>query len=139
MFKGLGNIAALLKQAQNIGPQMEGVSDELKNKRVTGTAGGGMVSVHANGLGHIISIELDETLREKNDLEMVLDLIPAAVNDAVTKSRELHVQSMQSLTDGISLPGGLDDMLKQFTGQYTASPESDSDDSENTLPPTIDG
>lgn len=139
MFKGLGNIAALMKQAQNIGPHMEGVNEELKSKRVVGTAGGGMVLVHANGLGHVISIELDETLREKNDLEMVLDLIPAAVNDAVTKSRELHVQSMQSLTDGISLPGGLDDMLKQFTGQYTASPEADTDNSDNSTPPVIDG
>lgn len=139
MFKGLGNIAALMKHAQNIGPQMQGVSEELKNKRVSGTAGGGMVTVHANGLGHVISVEIDETLREKKDVEMLLDLIPAAVNDAVTKSRELHVQSMQSLTDGISLPGGLDDMLKQFTGQYAANPETDSDDSDNPLPPVIDG
>ena len=137
MFKGLGNIAQLLKQAQNIGPHMQGVNEELKTKRITGTAGGGMVTVHANGLGHVMSIEVDETLREKNDLELVLDLLPAAVNDAVTKSRELHVQSMQSLTDGISLPGGLDDMLKQFSGQYAASPETDDD--KDTTPPTIEG
>lgn len=137
MFKGLGNIAQLLKQAQNIGPHMQGVNEELKTKRITGTAGGGMVTVHANGLGHVMSIEVDETLREKNDLELVLDLLPAAVNDAVTKSRELHVQSMQSLTDGISLPGGLDDMLKQFSGQYTASPETDDD--KDATPPTIEG
>ena len=137
MFKGLGNIAQLLKQAQNIGPHMQGVNEELKNKKVTGTAGGGMVTVHANGLGHVTSVEVDETLREKNDLELVLDLLPAAVNDAVTKSRELHVQSMQSLTDGISLPGGLDDMLKQFSGQYAASPETDDD--KDATPPTIEG
>lgn len=137
MFKGLGNIAQLLKQAQNIGPHMQGVNEELKSKKVTGTAGGGMVTVHANGLGHVMTIEVDETLREKNDLELVLDLLPAAVNDAVTKSRELHVQSMQSLTDGISLPGGLDDMLKQFSGQYAASPESDDD--KDPTPPTIEG
>ena len=137
MFKGLGNIAQLLKQAQNIGPHMQGVNEELKTKRITGTAGGGMVTVHANGLGHVMSIEVDETLREKNDMELVLDLLPAAVNDAVTKSRELHVQSMQSLTDGISLPGGLDDMLKQFSGQYAASPETDDD--KDTTPPTIEG
>jgi len=137
LFKGLGNIAQLLKQAQNIGPHMQGVNEELKTKRITGTAGGGMVTVHANGLGHVMSIEVDETLREKNDLELVLDLLPAAVNDAVTKSRELHVESMQSLTDGISLPGGLDDMLKQFSGQYTASPESGDD--KDPTPPTIEG
>ena len=130
MFKGLGNIAALLKQAQTIGPQMQGMSEELKAKRVTGSAGGGMLKVHANGLGHVISVEIDDTLKEKNDLEMVLDLVPIAVNDAVAKSRELHVESMQSLTDGISLPGGLDDMLKEFTGQYTATPD-DSNSPEN--------
>ena len=126
MFKGLGNIAALLKQAQNIGPQMEGVSDELKNKRVTGTAGGGMVSVHANGLGHIISIELDETLREKNDLEMVTDLLPAAINDAIAKSKQLHMEAMQGVTGDLPIPGNMENMLKQFMGGGGEEPTDDS-------------
>lgn len=115
MFKGLGNIAQLIKQAQNIGPKMEEMSQELQQKRVTGSAGGGMITVHANGLGQILSVEIDPLLEEKADFEMVRDLLPAAINQAVAKSKELHVEAMKSLSGGLPLPGGLDDMLNKFS------------------------
>ena len=76
MLKGLGNIAALMKNAQNIGGKMGEIGDELKAKRVSGSAGGGMVTVEANGLGHILSVKLDPVLVEKQDAEMIQDLLP---------------------------------------------------------------
>ncbi len=140
MFKGLGNIATLLKHAKNIGGQMENLNEELKNKRVAGTAGGGMVTVHANGLGHVLRVEIDQTLKDKNDLEMVIDLLPAAINDATGKSKELHVQAMQSMTGGFSLPGAMDDALRQFAGHYTASAEIElSDEIQIDEPPASGG
>ncbi len=131
MFKGLGNLAQLMKQASSIGGKMGEISEELKEKRVTGSAGGGMVTVEANGLGHILSVIVDDVLKEKNDLEMVLDLLPAAINDAVVKSKQLHVEAMQSVTGGISLPG-LDDALKTYTGAPDAEADEDDSDGDGT-------
>lgn len=115
MFKGLGNIAALMKNAQNIGGKMGEIGEELKGKRVSGSSGGGMVTVEANGLGQILSVKLDPVLVEKQDAEMIQDLLPAAINDAIAKSKQLHVEAMQGVTGGLSIPG-LDDALKNFTG-----------------------
>lgn len=115
MFKGLGNIASLLKEAQNIGPKMEKVTDELKEKRISASAGGDMVTVHGNGLGHVLRIEVDPMLVEKGDVEMVADLLPAAINDLTGKAKQLHVEAMQSATGNLQLPAGLGDALKQFT------------------------
>lgn len=129
MFKGLGNIAQLMKQASSIGGKMGEISEELKAKRVTGNAGGGMVTVEANGLGHVLNVKIDDVLREKNDMEMVLDLLPAAINDAVSKSKQLHVEAMQSVTGGLSIPG-LDDAIKTYTGTPDA-PDSPNDTNQN--------
>lgn len=116
MFKGIGNIANLLNQAKNIGGQMEGVTEELKTKQVTGEAGGSMVKVHANGLGQVVKVEVDPILMDKKDLEMVIDLLPAAINDANAKAKALHVQAMQEVTGGLELPAGLGDTLKNMMG-----------------------
>lgn len=115
MFKGLGNLASLMKNAQNIGGKMGEISEELKGKRVTGSSGGGMVTVEANGLGHILSVKFDSVLIEKNDTEMMQDLLPGAINEAIAKSKQLHVEAMQSVTGGMSIPG-LDDAIKNFSG-----------------------
>lgn len=119
MFKGLGNIASLMNQARNIGGQMEGITEELKGKQVLGEAGGSMVKVHANGLGQILKVEVDPVLTEKGDVEMIQDLLPAAINDAIAKSKALHVEAMQQVTGGMELPAGLGDTLKQVLGQDT--------------------
>ena len=95
---------------------MEGVTEELKAKQVVGEAGGSMVKVHANGVGQILRVEVDPVLAEKNDLEMVIDLLPAAINDAVAKSKQLHLEAMQGMTGGLELPAGLEDSLKNMLG-----------------------
>ena len=130
MFKGLGNIASLLNQARNMGGQMEGITEELKTKQVVGEAGGSMVKVKANGLTQILGVEVDPLLVEKGDIEMIVDLLPAAINDAIAKSKALHLEAMQDMTGGMELPAGLGDTLKQVMGQM---PSDDSDNDETPL------
>ena len=127
MFKGLGNLASLIKQAQSMGSQMPVKTEELKSKRVTGNAGGGMVSVQADGLGMVLSVTIDDILRDKGDMEMVQDLLPAAINDAMAKAKALHVEMMQEFTGDIPLPAGFDDMLKQMSGLQTTNDQQDAD------------
>lgn len=124
MFKGLGNIATLLNQARNMGGQMEGITEELKSKQVVGEAGGSMVKVHANGLSQVLKVEVDPILADKGDVEMIVDLLPAAINDAFAKSKALHVEAMQKMTGGMELPAGLGETLKQVLGQDIPSPDS---------------
>lgn len=108
MFKGLSNLAnlpALLKQAQEMSGKMQQLNAELKTKRVTGAAGGGLVEVDANGLGEALAVRIDPSLIEKQDRELIEDLLPAAINAAQAKAKELHAESMQQIAGGIALPG----------------------------------
>jgi nucleoid-associated protein EbfC len=108
VLKGLGNLAnlpALIKQAQEMGGKLQQINAELKTKKVTGAAGGGLVEVDANGLGEAIAVRIDPSLIEKQDRELLEDLLPAAFNAAQQKAKELHAQSMQSIAGGMNLPG----------------------------------
>lgn len=116
MFKGLGNLAnlgSMLKQAQQMGGRMQQLADELKTKRATGTSGGGMVTVEVNGLGEVLSCRIDPSVA--GDRELIEDLLPAAVNQAVARSKQLHADAMKSLAAGLDVPG-LDQMLAQLSG-----------------------
>jgi DNA-binding YbaB/EbfC family protein len=104
-LSGLANLPALLKQAQEMGGKLEQLNAELKTKRVTGAAGGGLVEVDANGLGEALAVRIDPTLIEKQDRELLETLLPGAMNAARQKARELHQQSMQQLTGGMQIPG----------------------------------
>jgi DNA-binding YbaB/EbfC family protein len=112
MFKGLGNLASMVRQAQEMGGKMQEVNAELRTKRVTGSAGGGMVEVEANGHGEVLRLKIDPSLQ---DIEMIESLVPAAVNQATAKAKELHVELMQSMAGDLNLPG-LDEALAKFTG-----------------------
>jgi nucleoid-associated protein EbfC len=118
VFKGLGNLAnlgALMKQAQEVGVKMQALQEELKSKRVTGTSGGGLVEVDANGLGEALAVRIDPSLVAKGEREMIEDLLPAAFNAAQQKAKQLNAEAMRSLTGGIPVPG-LQDALTQLTG-----------------------
>ena len=115
MFKGISNLASLVKQAQQIGGRMQDMSQELKGRRATGAAGGGMVEVEVNGLGEVLGCRIEPGLVAQNDHELLEDLITAAVNEALTKSKRLHAEAMKSLTGGIELPG-MDEALSKLTG-----------------------
>lgn len=113
MFKELGNMASMLRQAQQVGGKMQEIAAQLKSKRVKGSAGGGMIEVEANGHGEVLKVKIDPTLR--GDLEMIEDLIPAAMNQVAAKAKQLHMEMMQSVTGDLNLPG-LSEALSKFTG-----------------------
>ncbi|MEO8494480.1 MAG: YbaB/EbfC family nucleoid-associated protein [Planctomycetota bacterium] len=113
MFKELGNMASMLRQAQQMGGKMKEIAAQLKSKRVTGSAGGGMIEVEANGHGEVLKVKIDPTL--SGDLEMIEDLIPAAINQVTAKAKELHMELMQSVASDLSLPG-LDEAISKITG-----------------------
>jgi nucleoid-associated protein EbfC len=113
MFKGLGNLTSMLKQAQEVGGKLQALQEDLKKRRVVGQAGAGLVEVEANGLGQIVRVTLDPALVERRDREMLEDLIPSATNTALAKAKQLHAEALRELTGGMNLPG-LDDMLTKL-------------------------
>jgi DNA-binding YbaB/EbfC family protein len=102
-----------MRSAQEMGGRLEEVGNQLKLRRVTGSSGGGMVEVEANGLGEILRLTIDPTLIERQERDMIEDLVPAAVNQALRNARELHAELMRSMTDGLELPG-LQDAISKF-------------------------
>jgi DNA-binding YbaB/EbfC family protein len=101
---GLGDI---MKQAQKMQAEMERIQAEAAHKTVEGSAGGGMVTVVANGKGEILSVKIDPEVARGEDLEMLQDLVTAAANDALRKARELLTQEVSRLAGGLGLPPGL--------------------------------
>jgi DNA-binding YbaB/EbfC family protein len=114
VFKGLGNLANLMMNARNLGGKMEEVAKRLREERVIGTSGGQMVTVHANGLGQVTQVVIDPNLECHNDRELLQDLLPAAINEAVAKAKQLHIEAMKEMTGGVDIPG-LDQALQHFT------------------------
>jgi DNA-binding YbaB/EbfC family protein len=126
VFKGLGNLANLgtmMKQAQEMGSRMQAMQEELKTKRASGAAGGGLVEVDVNGLAEVLAVRIDPSLVEKGEREMIEDLLPAAFNAAQRKAKELHAEAMKSLTGGMAIPG-LEDALSQLSGSGEGSSPS---------------
>jgi DNA-binding YbaB/EbfC family protein len=124
MFKGLGNLAnlgSLIKQAQQMGSKLEQITEELKTRRAEGASGGGMITVEVNGVGEVLSCRIDPTLIASGDRELIEDLLPAAVNQALSKSKQLHADAMKSMADGLDVPG-LNAMLAQLSGGEPGSP-----------------
>ncbi|BDF78192.1 YbaB/EbfC family nucleoid-associated protein [Pyramidobacter piscolens] len=101
---GMGNMNQMLKQAQAMQAKMMKAQEELKEARVEGSAGGGMVSATVNGQGELVGVKLSKEVVDPEDVEMLEDLILAAVSDAANKAREMMEQRMGSLTGGMKLP-----------------------------------
>lgn len=101
-MKGFGNI---MKEAQRLQQQMEAMQAEVAQKKVEATAGGGMVTVEANGKQELVSIKIDPEVISKDDAQMLEDLVLAACNEALRKSRELMQQELGKLTGGLKIPG----------------------------------
>lgn len=127
MFKGISNLGTLLKQAQQIGGQMQHMTEHLKQCRATGVAGGGMVEIEVNGLMEVLGCRIDEALVAQSDRELLEDLVAAAVNDAIQKGKQLHAESVQDLTGGIELPG-LQEALAKMTGTETPDGQDDGEE-----------
>ena len=102
MSKGLGN---MLKQAQEMHSKISQLQEAMAEKRVETSSGGGMVSVVMSGKQEILSIRIDPEVISKEDVEMLQDLIRAAVNEAIRKSLEMVTEEMKKITGGLSIPG----------------------------------
>jgi DNA-binding YbaB/EbfC family protein len=94
-----------MKEAQRLQQQMQAMQEQVAQKKVQATAGGGMVTVEANGRQEITSIKIDPEVISKDDAQMLEDLVMAACNEALRKSRELVQQELGKLTGGLKIPG----------------------------------
>jgi hypothetical protein len=101
-MKGMGQ---MMKQAQQLQARMLKLQAELAERTVESAVGGGMIQVVANGRQQVLSIRIEKEVVNPDDVEMLQDLILAAVNDALTKSQEMVSSEMGKLTGGLNLPG----------------------------------
>ncbi|MFW6011151.1 MAG: YbaB/EbfC family nucleoid-associated protein [Desulfosalsimonas sp.] len=99
------NMGKLMKQAQQLQDKMNKLQEEMADKTVEATAGGGMVKVVANGKQQIVSINIEKEVVDPEDVEMLQDLIAAAVNEALSRSQEMVSEEMSKLTGGMNIPG----------------------------------
>lgn len=100
-----GGLQALMRQAQQMQSKIARVQKEMESHTFEGTAGGGVVTVVANGANEIVSIKVDKDKVDWNDLEMVQDLIAAACNEAIRVAKEQVKAKVQEVTGGVNLPG----------------------------------
>jgi DNA-binding YbaB/EbfC family protein len=99
------NLAGLMKQAQKLQSKMQELQAELGNRTVSAQAGGGMVEATVNGRQELVSLTIDPEVANPDDLEMLQDLIVAAINEALNRAREMMAQEMSKLTGGMQIPG----------------------------------
>ncbi|MBW7887097.1 MAG: YbaB/EbfC family nucleoid-associated protein [Bacteroidetes bacterium] len=104
---GLGDIQGVMKQAQEMQQRMAKVQEELAAKTLTAESGGGMVNVTVTGKQQILNIKIDKELAKPDDVEILEDLIVAAVNKALEESQKLAQEEMKKATAGIlpNIPG----------------------------------
>jgi len=101
-MKGLGK---MMKQAQQLQAKMAKLQEEMSEKTVETSSGGGMVKVVANGKQQLVSIQIEQEVVDPDDVEMLQDLILAAVNDALAKAQDMVSGEMSKLTGGLNIPG----------------------------------
>ena len=95
----------MMKQAQQLQAKMMRMQEEVGNRTVESSAGGGMVKVTANGRLQIISVAIEPEVVDAEDVEMLQDLVLAAVNDAIAKAQQMMADEMGKLTGGLKIPG----------------------------------
>lgn len=103
-MKGIPNMSNLMKQAQQIQAKMAKLQEELENRTLEASSGGGMVTVVVNGRQEVLSIKIDPEVIDPDDVEMLQDLVLAAVNDGLARAKEMVNQEMGKLTKGLNLP-----------------------------------
>ncbi len=102
MAKGFGN---LLKQAQQIHSKIIQLQQEMAGKTVEASSGGGMVTVLMNGNQEVLSVRIAPVVVNREEIEMLQDLIVAAMNEAIRKSRDMMTEEMKRITGGLAIPG----------------------------------
>jgi nucleoid-associated protein EbfC len=101
------NIQKMLKQAQKMQEQMQKTQEELAQKEVEVTAGGGKITVKANGAGDVLSIKISKDVVDPNDVEMLEDLVLSGVQKAIEEGRAIMQEEMGKITGGMGLPPGM--------------------------------
>lgn len=99
------NIGNLMKQAQKIQEKMARMQEEMASKTVEATAGGGMVTAVVSGKFELVSLKIEKDVVNPEDIDMLQDLIVAAVNEGVRKAHEMVSEAMSKVTGGLQIPG----------------------------------
>jgi len=99
------NFGNIMKQAKKMQERMAQLQDELASKTVDATAGGGMVSVTVNGKFELLSIKIEKEVVNPEDVDMLQDLVVAAVNEGIRKAQEMAASEMGKITGGLQIPG----------------------------------
>ncbi|MEN6321850.1 MAG: YbaB/EbfC family nucleoid-associated protein [Syntrophaceae bacterium] len=99
------NIGNIMKQAKKIQEKMASMQAELESRTIEATTGGGMVSVVVNGKFEVISLKIEKEVVNPEDVEMLQDLIIAAVNEGIRKAQEMASAEMAKITGGFNIPG----------------------------------
>jgi len=106
-MKGMGNMGNMMKQMQKMQKKMLKAQDELHEMSFEASAGGGMVTVSANGKKEITDIQINEEVVDPEDIEMLQDLVLTAVNDVIKQIDDKANETMGQFTKGLNLPGGM--------------------------------
>ena len=99
------NFGNIMKQAKKMQEQMGQLQQELETKTIEAQAGGGMVRVVVNGKFEIVSLRIEKDVVNPEDIEMLQDLVSAAVNEGIRKAQEMAAQEMAKITGGLNIPG----------------------------------
>jgi len=102
---GMANMGKMMKQVQQMQEKMQKMQEEIEQRTIEVTAGGGAVKVIANGKQQIVAIEISPDVVDPEDVEMLQDIVLAAVNEAIQKTQEMMQEEMKKITGGISIPG----------------------------------
>jgi len=101
-MKGMEEI---LRQAQQVRERLEKLREELADRTVVASAGGGMVTVTANGRQEVVSVRIEKEVVSPEELDLLQDLVRGAVNEALSRSRKMAADEMSRITGGMNLPG----------------------------------
>ena len=104
-MRGMGNMQGMMKQMQKMQKKMAQAQEELGEKRIEGTAGGGMVTITVTGHKEVVEVKIKPEVVDSDDIEMLEDLVLAATNDALKKADELTNQTLGQFTKGLNHPG----------------------------------
>ena len=103
----MGNMAGMMKKMQKLQGEMAKMQEQLKTRTMEVSAGGGAIKVVINGDKQILSLKIDPAAVDPEDIEMLEDLVAAAVNEAIKKVDDMTAQEMGKLTGGLNLPAGM--------------------------------
>lgn len=126
MLKELAELANLLRNAKEIGERFESLLAQLREERISGSAGGGLVKVEVNGLAEPLQVRIDPAILRPEDKDLLEELLAGAIRDAIRKARERHFQLLGEISGGLRFPG-FEAAARLFTGMDGSGKEGNQD------------